>query len=62
MKIQVPILGYESIGSYHTLHLLREFALYVEQEGSPPTESERPITHCCANYTTVRLRPWISVI
>jgi hypothetical protein len=34
-------VGYESVGSYHTLHLLRGFALYVEKEGRPPTESER---------------------
>jgi hypothetical protein len=34
-------VGYESIGSYQTLHLLRGFALYVEVEGRPPTDTER---------------------
>lgn len=31
----------ESFGSYHNLHLLRGFAVYVEKEGRPPTEDER---------------------
>lgn len=34
-------VSYESIGSYHNLHLLRGFSLYVEKESRPPTENER---------------------
>jgi hypothetical protein len=42
-------VDWENIGSYHNLHLLRGFALYVEKEGRPPTEAERqadyPLRH-----------------
>ncbi|MBX9691618.1 MAG: hypothetical protein K2Z81_04485 [Cyanobacteria bacterium] len=34
-------VDYEAMGSYHNLHLLRGFAMYVEKEGRAASESER---------------------